>query len=411
MRPQKLFYGWVVLGAAFLIITMAIGTLFALGVFLKPIEEGMGWSRGAISSVALLNWLIVGLGSFVSGFLSDRVGTRTVVLVGGLLLGLGLVLGSQVSTLWQFYLTFGLLVGAGVSAFYVPLTATATKWFTARRGLAVAIVSAGNGLGILLLAPLSRFLISAFDWRTAMLVLGDLAWLVVIPAGLLIRNSPQDMGAVAHGEAAAPAGPAPSHTAGSALRSAPFWTIALTHFACCAAHSGPIFHMVAHAMDLGVAKMAAATVLGVSGFSSIFGRLGTGLLADRFGAKQTLVVGLSLQALMILLFLSAGDLAGFYGLAVVFGMAYGGVMPLYALLTREYFGERLMGTAYGGVFFISSIGMGVGSYAGGYIFDLLGSYRWLYLGSFTVGLAAVLLALTSRRPGPLAAPAMAPALH
>ncbi|MBI2555240.1 MAG: MFS transporter [Candidatus Rokubacteria bacterium] len=411
MRPQKLFYGWVVLGAAFLIITMAIGTLFALGVFLKPIEEGMGWSRGAISSVALLNWLIVGLGSFVSGFLSDRVGTRTVVLVGGLLLGLGLVLGSQVSTLWQFYLTFGLLVGAGVSAFYVPLTATATKWFTARRGLAVAIVSAGNGLGILLLAPLSRFLISAFDWRTAMLVLGDLAWLVVIPAGLLIRNSPQDMGAVAHGEAAAPAGPAPSHTAGSALRSAPFWTIALTHFACCAAHSGPIFHMVAHAMDLGVAKMAAATVLGVSGFSSIFGRLGTGLLADRFGAKQTLVVGLSLQALMILLFLSAGDLAGFYGLAVVFGMAYGGVMPLYALLTREYFGERLMGTAYGGVFFISSIGMGVGSYAGGYIFDLLGSYRWLYLGSFTVGLAAVLLAITLRRPGPLAAPVMAPALH
>ena len=411
MRTQKLFYGWVVLGAAFLIITMAIGTLFALGVFLKPIEEGMGWSRGAISSVALLNWLIVGLGSFVSGFLSDRVGTRTVVLIGGLLLGLGLVLGSQVSTLWQFYLTFGLLVGAGVSAFYVPLTATATKWFTARRGLAVAIVSAGNGLGILLLAPLSRFLISAFDWRTAMLVLGDLAWLVVIPAGLLIRNSPQDVGAIAHGDAAAPASPAPSHTAGSALRSAPFWTIALTHFACCAAHSGPILHMVTHAMDQGVAKMAAATVLGVSGFSSIFGRLGTGLLADRFGAKQTLVVGLSLQALMILLFLSAGDLGSFYGLAVVFGMAYGGVMPLYALLTREYFGERLMGTAYGGVFFISSIGMGVGSYAGGYIYDLLGSYRWLYLGSFAVGLAAVLLAVTLRRSEPIAAPAMAPVLH
>ena len=413
MRAQKLFYGWVVLGAAFLIITMAIGTLFALGVFLKPIEEGMGWSRGAISSAALLNWLIVGLGSFVSGFVSDRVGARTVVLAGGLLLGLGLVLGSQVSTLWQFYLTFGLLVGAGVSAFYVPLTATATKWFSARRGLAVAIVSAGNGLGVFLLSPFSRFLISAFDWRTAMLVLGDLAWLVVIPAALLIRNSPQDVGAVAHGEAVAavPASPAGSRTAGSVLRSGPFWTIALTHFACCAAHSGPIFHMVAHAMDQGVAKMAAATVLGVSGFSSIFGRLGTGLLADRFGARQILVVGLSLQAFMILLFLFAGDLASFYGLALVFGMAYGGVMPLYALLTREHFGERVMGTAYGGVFFISSIGMGFGSYAGGYIFDLLGSYRWLYLGSFAIGLAGVLLASTLRRPQSVPAPAMAPVLH
>ncbi|OGL16626.1 MAG: hypothetical protein A3G97_06900, partial [Candidatus Rokubacteria bacterium RIFCSPLOWO2_12_FULL_69_21] len=317
------------------------------------------------------------------------------------------------STLWQFYLTFGLLVGAGVSAFYVPLTATATKWFSARRGLAVAIVSAGNGLGVFLLAPLSRFLISAFDWRTAMLVLGDLAWLVVIPAALLIRNSPQDVGAVAHGEAVAavPASPAGSRTAGSVLQSGPFWTIALTHFACCAAHSGPIFHMVAHAMDQGVAKMAAATVLGVSGFSSIFGRLGTGLLADRFGARQILVVGLSLQAFMILLFLFAGDLASFYGLALVFGMAYGGVMPLYALLTREHFGERVMGTAYGGVFFISSIGMGFGSYAGGYIFDLLGSYRWLYLGSFAIGLAGVLLASTLRRPQSVPAPAMAPVLH
>lgn len=411
MPVRKPFYGWVVVGAASLIITMAIGTLFALGVFLKPIEEEMGWSRGAISSAAFLNWLIVGLGSFVSGFVSDRVGTRTVVLAGGLLLGLGLVLGSQASTLWQFYLTFGVLVGAGVSAFYVPLTATATKWFSSRRGLAVAIVSAGNGLGVFLLSPLSRFLINAFDWRTAMLVLGDLAWLVVIPAGLLIRNSPQDVGAVAHGEAATAVVATPSHTAASALRSGPFWTIALTHFACCAAHSGPIFHMVAHAMDQGVAKMAAATVLGASGFSSIFGRLGTGLLADRFGARQILVIGLGLQAFMIVLFLFAGDLASFYGLALVFGMAYGGVMPLYALLTREYFGERVMGTAYGGVFFISSIGMGVGSYAGGYIFDFLGSYRWLYLGSFAIGLAAALLALTLRRPQSVPAPAMAPVLH
>jgi MFS family permease len=409
MRGQKLFYGWVVLGAAFLTITMAIGTLFALGVFLKPIEEATGWSRGAISSAALLNWLIVGLGSFVSGLISDRVGTRTVVLAGGLLLGLGLVLGSQVSTLWQFYLTFGLLVGAGVSAFYVPLTSTAIRWFSSRRGLAVAIVSAGNGLGVLLLSPLSRFLISAFDWRTAMLVLGDLAWLVVIPASFLIRNSPQDVGAVAMGQRSVDS--VSDRSASQALRSGPFWTIALTHFFCCAAHSGPIFHMVAHAMDQGVAKMAAATVLGVSGFSSIFGRLGTGLLADRFGARQILVVGLGLQALMIALFLSAGDLASFYGLALVFGMAYGGVMPLYALLIREHFGERVMGTAYGGVFFISSIGMGIGSYAGGYIFDLLGSYRWLYLGSFAVGLAAVLLASTLKRPETVPAPAVSPVLH
>lgn len=410
MRSPRLFYGWVVLGAASLIITMAIGTLFSLAVFLKPIEDGMKWSRGAIASVALVNWLIVGLGSFVSGILSDRVGTRAVVLAGGTLLGLGLVLSSQVTALWQFYLTFGLMVGAGVSAFYVPLTSTATKWFSARRGLAVAIVSAGNGLGILVMSPLSRFLISTFDWRTALLILGDLAWLVVIPAGLFVRNSPEDVGATAHGEASPGEASTPG-SAGSALRSVPFWTIALTHFACCAAHSGPIFHMVAHAMDQGVAKMAAATVLGVSGLSSIVGRLGTGLLADRFGAKQILITGLGLQATLVFLYLFASDPTTFYALALVFGLAYGGVMPLYALVTREYFGYRVMGTVYGGVFFISSIGMGIGSYAGGYIFDVLGSYRWLYLGSFAIGLAAVLLATTLRPPRLDPTPAMSPVVH
>lgn len=394
---QKIFYGWVVLGAAFAIIGIGIGTLFSLGIFLKPIEEAMGWSRGAISSVALLNWVIMGLGSFVWGALSDRFGARSVVLGGGALLGLGLALSSQVTALWQFYATFGFVVGAGVSAFYVPLTATATKWFTARRGLAVAIVSGGNGLGVLLLSPLSRWLISTFDWRIALLILGALAWLVVIPAGLLIRNHPGDLGASAYGDR--PAGQPGSEMASrDALRSVPFWTIAMTHFACCASHSGAIFHMVAHAMDQGVPTMAAATILSASGFSSIFGRLGTGMLADRFGAKRTLIATLSLQAVMVLLFLISRDLGTFYALALVFGMAYGGVMPLYALVTREYFGARVMGITYGGVFFISSIGMGLGSYAGGYVFDLMGNYDWLYLGSFLVGATAVAMATLLRPP-------------
>jgi len=397
--PGKIFYGWVVVAAAAAIIGVGIGALFALGVFLKPIEEALGWGRGAISSAALLNWVIFGLGSFVWGILSDRIGTRTVVLSGGALLGLGLVLSSQVTALWHFYVSFGLMVGIGVSAFYVPLTATATKWFSARRGLAVAIVSAGNGLGVLLLSPLSRWLISAYDWRSALLLLGQLAWLVVIPAGLLVRNHPGDLGASAYGDG--PARPVrPEMESRDVLRSVSFWTIAATHFACCSAHSGAIFHMVAHAMDQGVAKMAAATLLGASGFSSIFGRLGAGMLADRFGPKLTLIVTLGLQALVVLLFLFSRELGTLYAVAVIFGLAYGGVMPLYALVTRDYFGERVMGTIYGGVFFISSIGMGLGSYAGGYLFDLLGSYNWLYLGSFLVGAAAVAMAATLRPPRP-----------
>jgi MFS family permease len=395
MGQRRLFYGWIVVGASATIICIGMGTLFSLGVFLKPMADTMGWSRGAISSVALLNWIAMGLGSFFWGSLSDRIGTRGVAVAGGLLLGLGLVLSSQVQSLWQLYVTFGLMVGFAVGAFYAPFTSTATKWFTARRGLAVALVSAGIGIGILTIAPLARALTSWADWRMALLVLGDLAWLVIIPVALLLRD-PADLGAAALG-GAAPAG-GHDYSTGDVLATPQFWMIAFTHFACCAAHSGPIFHMVTHATDQGLTPMVAATALGVSGFSSIIGRLGGGVLADRFGAKPTLVVGLALQAAMIPVYLVARDVSAFYALAIVFGISYGGVMPLYALVTREYFGEKVMGAAYGAVFLISTLGMGIGSYAGGILYDRLGSYAWLYSGSFVIGALAVSLALTFRPP-------------
>jgi MFS family permease len=392
-------YGWVVLGAAFVIITMAIGTLFCLAVFLKPLEDSMGWARSSVGGIALLNWIVMGLGSFVAGYLSDRFGARPVVLGGGVLLGAGLLLSGQVRLLWQFYITFGLLVGFGVSCFYVPLTVTAIRWFEHRRGMAASIVSSGNGLGTLALAPLTRWLINAYDWRAAFVILGELAFLVVIPAAFLLGRAPA--------AAASPSrpGPPPAMTSRALWTSKPFWAIALTHFACCAAHSGPIFHMVSHAIDQGVPALAAAGALGISGLTSIIGRVGTGIVADRFGAKRTLLAGLVFQAASIFLYLFAHDSGTLYALAMIFGVAYGTVMPLYAVVTREYFGERAMGTAYGGVFFISCLGMGLGSYAGGIIHDLLGSYLWLFLGSGAIATMAFVMALTLRPPARAAYPA------
>jgi MFS family permease len=399
---ERPFYGWVVLAAAFVIITMSIGTLFTLGVFLKPIEDSMGWSRSGIGAIGFFNWVVMGAGGVVSGFVSDRLGTRRVVLAGAIVLGLGLVLSSHVQQVWQFYVTFGLMVGAGVSAFYVPLTVLAIKWFEGRRGMAAAVVSAGNGLGILALAPLSRWLITEFDWRVAFLVLGNLAWVVVVPCALLLRQPAGSSAAGAQpvvrrgGSAGAISGP--PHPKTPPWRTWPFWVIALTHFCCCAAHSGPLFHLVSHAMDQGVARMTAAGILGVSGLTSIFGRIGTGIIADRVGAKRTLLAALTAQALIIALYVFAASTGALYALSLAFGVAYGGAMPLYPVVTREYFGERVLGTAYGTVFFISCIGMGLGSYAGGAIHDVLGSYQWLFLGSFGIGAMAVVLGLSLRPP-------------
>ena len=395
----KPFEGWAVLGAAFVIITLSIGTLFTLGVFFKPIEESMGWSRSSIGAVGLVNWLVMGVGGVLAGHLSDRLGTRVVVLAGGAVLGLGLVLSSQVREIWQFYATFGVLVGAGVSAFYVPLTVLAIKWFDTRRAMAAGIVSAGNGFGILALSPLSRWLINEFEWRTALLILGDLAWLIVVPVGLFLKPAPAGSGPRPTEGHRAPAAPSIFQI----LRAWPIWAIALTHFACCAAHSGPIFHLVSHAIDQGVASMAAATILGASGLSSIAGRLLTGLVADRFGAKRTLIAMLAMQAFMIPLYLVARSLGSLWALSLAFGVAYGGVMPLYAVVTRQYFGEAVMGTAYGWVFFISCIGMGLGAFAGGAIHDALGTYQGLFVGSFAIGLMAAVLASSLRPPVRVAA--------
>ena len=273
-----MFYGWVVLMASVAIIAVGTGTIFSLAVFLRPLEEDFGWTRSLISGVAFINWVIFGVGSFIAGVVSDRIGARRVVAVGAALLGAALVASSQIRTAAQLYVAFGVIGALGASAFYVPLSATATRWFAARRGLAMGIISSGMGLGILVVPPTARALITALGWRAAFAAFGGLTWIVGGVALRYLVNRPEDRGLRGYGAELQPAGPRPAPaggdmTAAAVLRHPAFWGVALVHFGCCAAHSGPIFHMVAHAMDLGVTKMAAASMLGLSGGTSIAGRL------------------------------------------------------------------------------------------------------------------------------------------
>jgi len=402
---MKLFYGWVIVGVGIVVTCVGFGAMLTLSIFLQPMAEAMGWSRTGIAAAALLNFLCMGLGAFMWGALSDRYGTRAVVLCGGALLGLGMLLASQATTLLQFQLLYGAIVGVASGSFYAPLTVTTTKWFTRNRSLAVALVSAGLSVGSTVMAPLARWLITSYDWRTAMWVIGDLVWLVILPAAFLVRNPPASTAGAAP-MATAAAGP--DLTIGQVARTPQFAAIALTHFACCAAHSGPIFHMVTHAIDRGVPAMAAATVLSAAGLASLTGKIGCGLFADRVGAKRTLVAGLALQAVAISLYLLTSGIASFYALALVFGFAYGGVMPLYAILVREHFGERIMGAAFGAVSLAATLGMALGPWLGGWAYDALGSYAWMFIGSSAIGLGAVAIALTFRPPRAVVRPLLMP---
>jgi MFS family permease len=408
---MRLQYGWVVVGAGMLITCVAMGSAFSLAVFLQPVSVDTGWSHTGVSGAGTIVFLAMGFAAFGWGALSDRLGTRLVVLAGAVLLGIGLVAASYATSLLQFQILFGVIVGVAGGAFYAPLMAVASAWHDKHRSLAVSLISAGMGVAPLTVAPFARWLISSYDWRTAMLVVGIVATALLIPAALLIRRPPpaipaQGMPAPRTGAATSE----PRMTAAQAFRTSAFVAIALTHFCCCAAHSGPIFHMVTYAMVCGIAPMAAVSVYGVAGLSGLGGRILCGLAADKFGAKPVLVIGLMVQALAAGTYVFVSQLGEFYALAVIFALAYGGVMPLYAILVRDYFGLHIMGTVFGAVSAVASLGMALGPLAGGWAFDTFGGYGWLYIGSFGIGLGAVAIALTFKPvPRPSEAVALRPA--
>jgi len=371
---------------------VGMGGLMSFGVFLLPMADALGWSRAGISTGSTIAFLSMGVGGFLWGRLYDRYGARAVVLMGGLLQGLGLVLASQAQSLPLFLAAYGIIVGLAVGAVYVPLTAATASWFTRHRSLAVSLVSAGLALGTTLVAPFARWLIVTHDWRFAMSALGLMAWAVILPAALLLRPAPVVVGETMTATEA----DRTDMNLAQALRTPVFWSLALANFACCAAHSGPIFHMVSYAADCGVAPLTAATVLGAAGLAALSGRIVCGLLADRAGAKNTLVACLALQAVAIALYLTARDLSALYAVSMLFGFSYGGAMPLYAILVREYFPAAIMGSVFGVVAMISTLGMALGAPVGGWLFDHFGGYGWLYVASSAIGVAAALIAMSVR---------------
>jgi MFS family permease len=384
-------YRWVVVALGGLMGCVALGAMFSLAVFLAPMSEDSGWSRAGISLAMTINFVVMAFGSFGWGAASDRWGARGVTLCGAVLLGGALVLASRAESLTGFQLVFGIGVGVAASAFFAPMIATVTGWFATRRNLAVSLVSAGMGMAPLTVSPLASWLITHYGWRSAMFYIGVMAWVVVIPAALFVRRPPSE--ATTSGVSSAPATSGPSQQEiGKALTSPQFLVLGFTFMLCCMAHSGPIFHVVSYAMYCGIGAMAAVSVYSVEGLAGLGGRVLIGLLADRFGAIRLLIITLIVQAITIAAYLKVNELPEFYALAVIFGVAYGGGMPLYASIARDYFGQRIMGTVFGAATMLSSLGMAIGPVAGGWVYDTYANYAWLYIASAVVGVGAVLLA-------------------
>lgn len=394
----RMHYRWIIVAAGGVLGCVAIGGLFSLPVLLRPIAQDTGWTTTGISSAMTFAFIALALGSIAWGNLSDRVGPRIVVLAGALLLTAGLALASLATSLLTFQLLFGVVVGVSVAAIFAPMMACVTGWFDTRRSLAVSLVSAGMGMAPMTMSPLVAWLVQSHDWRTTLQIIAALVAAIMVPVALLVRRPP----ALAQPQAAATATPGtaqqePAMSVGQALRSAPFAILVLTSFLSCATHSGPIFHTVSYAVTCGIPLMAAVSIYSLEGLAGMGGRLVFGLLGDRFGAARVLVLALLAQAVVALGYITARQLGSFYTVAALFGFTYAGVMPLFAVIARENFPLRMMGTVIGGTTMASSLGMALGPVVGGLIYDTFTSYAWLFIGAFSLGIGAFLSALAFTR--------------
>ena len=397
-------YRWVIVAAGGLLGCVAIGVMFSLPVLLRPIAEDTGWSTTGVSTAMTIGFLALAFASMIWGGLSDRFGPRVVVLAGSVLLAASMAAASRATSLIEFQLVFGLVVGAATAAIFAPMMACVTGWFETQRSLAVSLVSAGMGMAPMTMSPLAAWLVTDYDWRTTMLILAVIAAAIMIPASFLVRSPP----ALQSANAAPSPQAEPEMSVRQAVRTPQFVILLLTNFFCCATHSGPIFHTVSYAITCGIPMIAAVTIYSVEGLAGMGGRIAFGFLGDRFGAKNVLVTGLFLQAFGVLGYVFVSQLAGFYTVAVIVGFIYAGVMPLYAVIARENFPLKMMGTVIGGTAMAGSLGMATGPLLGGLLYDSFATYSWLYVGSWGMGLGAFLIAMAFK-PFPKPQPAMAAA--
>src|SRR5687768_10886030 len=286
------YYRWVIVAAGGLLGCVAIGAMFSLPVFLRPIAAATGWSTTGISTAMTIGFVAMALGGFAWGSLSDRLGPRTVVLIGSIVLAASLALASRAPSLPAFQLIFGIAVGGSTAAIFAPMMATVTGWFDTQRSLAVSLVSAGMGMAPMTMSPIVAWLVSSYDWRTTLLIVAAIVAAVMIPVSFLVRRPP----ALERGVSSPAADDVPPMSVGDAVRSPQFIILMTTNFFCCATHSGPIFHTVSYAIVCGIAPIVAVTIYSLEGLAGLAGRLGFGIAGDKFGAKRVLVIGLLIQA-------------------------------------------------------------------------------------------------------------------
>ncbi|HET7874128.1 MAG TPA: MFS transporter [Methylomirabilota bacterium] len=422
---RRLHYAWVVLGAVVVVMLLGSGLRAIFGVFIRPMESEFGWDRASLSGAAALSLLLLGAVGPLVGWLADRWGPRSVILLSCTVLGAGTLLSSRITSLWQIYGTAGVLMAVGAGGVSMSTGATvAARWFESRRGLVMGILGGAMSAGQLVIIPLAVWLTLHYGWRQSFLWLGVLLLAVALPIGfLLVRDDPAQMRLRpfgARGPAPAAGDPAPAADrrvpVGEAMQVPAFWLLAGTFFICGYTSNGLVLtHLVPHAAEHGFSEMHAAQALGVMGAMNILGTVASGWICDRFGRKGPLAFYYGVRGLSLLFLLYVWNVPSLHFFAAIFGLNYISTVPPTTSLTANIFGRYSVGSLTGWIFFSHQVGAAIGAAIGGWIFQSTGSYSWAFVSAALLAFVASALALAikeeplSQRPTPAPASVPAPA--
>ena len=391
----RFFYGYTVVVAALCIMVVIWGTYFAFGVFFKPVLTEFDWTRAVTSGAFSLAMVVQGLIGIAMGGLTDRLGPRIVMTLCGILLGLGYLLMSQIGTVWQLYLFYGVIIGIGMSGSFVPLASTVARWFVARRGMVTGIVVAGIGIGTLIGPPVASWLISTYDWRTSYIIMGSLVLVFIVLVAQLLRRDPAQMGQMPYGGKEGGEEGLKLATEGFSLKEAvytrQFWLVFAVIFCFGFSVYTIVVHIVPHATELGISIASAATILAASGGLDIVGRVVLGSAGDRIGNRQVFIISFILLSVALFWVVPAKEIWMLYLFAAVVGFAHGGMGATEAPLVAGLFGLSSLGLIMGVVALGFTIGAGVGPFMAGYIFDVTGSYQLAFLVCAAIGIVGLVL--------------------
>jgi MFS family permease len=395
------FYGYLIVWVAFIIMFAFWSTFYAFGVFFKPMLKEFGWTRAMTSGAFSLCSIIQGVLGIAMGGVTDKFGPRVVITLCGLLLGLGYLLMSQLSAIWQLYLFYGAIVGAGMGGSFTPLMSTVARWFMSRRSTMTGIVVAGTGIGALIGPPIMSRLVSGYGWRPSYIILGSFVLAVVVLCAQFIKRDPAQMGQVAYGDDAEKKKVLEQDIRDLSLREAAhtmqFWVVFGMIFSLGFCVFAIMVHIVPHAAELGFSTISAANILATIGGASVAGKVLLGRIADRIGSRQAFIIGFTLMLAALFVVLPAKGELLLYLFGALFGFAFGGCISSESPIVAELFGLSSHGLILGAIAFSFLLGGAAGPLLLGHIFDVTGSYQWGFLVCAAMSFIGLLLTVVLKQ--------------